>query len=276
VSTHAFPRLARTIAVVCLALGVLASLALVVFETSALARAATTPSRATVAPDRIASASATRAKRSTSPQRLAAEGGAMLAFPPLSVEHRGGESASAPALTVVYLHGIHGRAENGCPWFREGAEQLGWLVCPNANAALPGGAFSWGGGVGEQREVVARAERAAARAGASGETVLVGFSQGSFVAVDLVNAHLGRYRGLVLFSADVAPEAAHLRAAGVSRVVLGAGALDASFAPLQRAAARLRGEGMPVRFLDLGRIGHTYQTTNAGALAEAIAWAGGA
>jgi len=56
--------------------------------------------------------------------------------------------------------------------------------------------------------------------------------------------------------------------------VLAAGSLDASFAPLQRAAERLRREGMDVRFLDLGPIGHTYQTTDKEALRDAIAWAG--
>src|SRR5215207_6529888 len=36
-------------------------------------------------------------------------------------------AADAAKPTVVYLHGIHGRAENGCPWMRAGD---GWLVCP--------------------------------------------------------------------------------------------------------------------------------------------------
>jgi predicted esterase len=104
--------------------------------------------------------------------------------------------------------------------------------------------------------------------------VIVGFSQGAYVALDLVRARLGRYRGLVLIGADVEPAKVLLDAAGVGRIVLAAGALDASYAPLQRAAARLRREGMDVRFVDLGRIGHSYQTTDKEALRDAIAWAG--
>ena len=89
-----------------------------------------------------------------------------------------------------------------------------------------------------------------------------------------MRGHLGSYRGLVLIAADVAPDRALLEGAGVSRVVLAAGELDASFAPLRNAAARLAQEGFDVRFVSLGKIGHTYQTTEKEALRDAIVWAG--
>ena len=264
------PRLARKSAVVCAALT-----AVVVLVLAVTARASASPGaeqgRAHTVDDRgrAVRADVTRGKDLTQSIALRDDQGTILAFPP--------RASIAQPLTVVYLHGIHGRAENGCPWLREGASEIGWLVCPKANAHLANDTYSWAGTVLDQHAVVARAERAAQAQGAdaAGANVIVGFSQGAYVALDLVSAHLGHYRGLVLIGADVAPAKALLDAGGVGRIVLAAGSLDASFAPLQRAAARLQGEGMDVRFVDLGKIGHTYQTTDKEALRDAIAWAGG-
>ena len=264
------PRLARKSAVVCSALAAVVVLVLAV-TARAYAGAPLEPSHVHTVDgrDRTARADVTRGKEITQPLALRDDQGTILAFPP--------RAAIAQPLTVVYLHGIHGRAENGCPWLREGASQIGWLVCPAANTHLANDTYSWGGTVFDQRAVVARAERAAQAQGADAASanVIVGFSQGAYIAIDLVSAHLGHYRGLVLIGADVDPAKALLDAGGVGRIVLAAGSLDASFAPLQRAAARLQAEGMDVRFVDLGRIGHTYQTTDKEALRDAIAWAGG-
>ncbi|MBS2019217.1 MAG: hypothetical protein JST00_40505 [Deltaproteobacteria bacterium] len=267
--SHSSPRFARKIALVCLALVMsLAGLLGIVFSARA-AGASSARRQALVSAERTPRSTDVRGKYSATPTTIDAEGGPLLAFPP--------RVKGEKAITVVYLHGIHGLPQNGCPWLREGASEVGWLVCPAASSPLPNGTFSWGGSLADQHAVVARAERAAQRAGAerASSNVLVGFSQGSYLAVDLVNHRLGRYRGLVLLAADVDLTASALRDAGVSRVALGAGQLDGSYAPLRRTAERLRSEGFDVRFVDLGAIGHTYQTTETAALAGAIAWAGG-
>ena len=263
------PRLARKSAVVCAAL---AAVLVLVLAFTARARAVMRPEPATARAidghDRTGRSDGLRSKYSSTPIALHDAQGSILAFPPLP-------GATKP-LTVVYLHGIHGRAENGCPWLHEGASEIGWLVCPSGNEHLANDTYSWGGSVADQRAVVARAERAAQAEGADAASanVIVGFSQGAYVALDLVHARLGHYRGLALIGADVEPSKAALDSAGVTRIVLAAGALDASFGPLQRAAARLRREGVDVRFVDLGRIGHSYATTDKEALRDAIAWLG--
>jgi predicted esterase len=149
-------------------------------------------------------------------------------------------------------------------------------VCPEANERLSNGTFSWGGTIASQREVVARAERAAQAQGAdpSAANVLVGFSQGAYVALDLVHARLGHYRGLVLIGADVTPSRKLLQEGGIARIVLAAGDLDGASAPMKRAAEQLRREGVDVRFVSLGRIGHSYATPEKDALRDAIVWAG--
>lgn len=185
-------------------------------------------------------------------------------------------SVEAP-VTVIYLHGIQGRPEHGCQWFEADVTEIGWLVCPAANQKHPNGTFSWSGSASQKRETVARAEAAPAFDGtdAHEHKVIVGFSQGAYVALDLVRARLGRYRGLVLIGAEANVTRAELEAAGVSRLVLAAGRYDATFAPLERAATRLRKEGMAVRFIDLGTIGHSYVAKDRQALHDAIGWASG-
>ena len=180
----------------------------------------------------------------------------VLAYPPTN--------AGAP--TVVYLHGIHGRAENGCPWMRSGD---GWLVCPDP-AVKDGPGWSWTGRAKDDASIVHRAV-AATRSGAP--VVAVGFSQGAYVALDLVRANEARFHGLVLMGADVNPDAKTLRSAGVARVVLAASADEPWHSAVEKNAARLAREGIGCRFVSLGHVGHTYVAEDPAVDREAIAWA---
>jgi predicted esterase len=260
--------------------GVVLSVAAVLLGTSLVSRAAaSTDAReatAPPAPHTVAShvttlgTTETRGVYTSKPVTLRNDQGErLMAFPPA-------KSASARPMSVIYLHGAHARVENGCPWFRSGASELGWLVCPEGPEAQPNGTWSWGADLFAQKAVIERALRAAAAQGASTEPgVAVGFSQGSYVAVDLVKTHLARFRGLVLLGADVHPSAQTLRDAGVLRIAFGAGALDGAHDSLVEETRRLAGEGLETRFYDLGHIGHAYTAEDTTILRDAIAWAGG-
>lgn len=237
----------------------------------------------TVSNEKTFLAESTRSMYSSSPitlQNARVAGGLephreLLAFPPSAVA-----TAGAP-LTVVYLHGIHGRADRGCPYLREGASEVGWLVCPEAalrdGSSSFGTLWSWGGDVQKQSAIVNSAIKTAQANGASNEPgVAVGFSQGSYVTLDLVKTDAARFRGLVLLAGPEAhPSASALHAKGIKRVALGAGSLDAAYAPLRADVKRLRAEGMDARFFDLGKVGHTYAAENTAALHDAIVWAAG-
>jgi predicted esterase len=211
----------------------------------------------------------TRGVYTSKPVTLRTESGSLMAFPPA-------KSAARRPMSVIYLHGAHARVANGCPWFRSGASELGWLVCPEGVEAQPDGSWSWGADVFAQSAVVSRALRAAAANGASTEPgVAVGFSQGSYVAVDLIKTHQARFRGLVLLGADMHPNVQTLKDAGVVRVAIGAGALDGAHDSLVVEARRLQSEGLETRFVDLGHIGHAYTVADTAVLRDAIAWAGG-
>jgi predicted esterase len=194
----------------------------------------------------------------------------------------GGDTLSfAPAtqqpMTVVYLHGIHGKAENGCPHFRNGASEVGWLVCPKATEREADGRASWMLDVNANAATVSHALGAAVNEGASSEPgVAVGFSQGGYITMDLVKSGKVHFKGLVLIAApEQHPSAAKLHEMGVSRVVLAAGQRDAAYWPLKKDAQRLADEGMDVKFVDLGDVGHTYAAENTQGLHDAIVWAAG-
>ncbi len=178
---------------------------------------------------------------------------------------------------IVYLHGICGRAENGCPHFASGAAS--WLLCPHAPRACPGGGDSWGD-AREASATVLQAEGDLERAYASTKAlpgsgrILVGFSQGGYVARAIYGERPNAFRGMMVLGADVRFARADLERAGVRRVALGAGRFDATFAPLRRATEALAAEGFPVRFVDLGDVGHTYVAapTSALAISHALSW----
>jgi len=190
---------------------------------------------------------------------------------------RGHHASETHDVPVIYLHGAHGLAEKGCPWMRPGANEVGVLVCPEAIRPDVGGTWSWGGDVREQAVVVNGAlSTARARGASSDSAVAVGFSQGSYVALDLVKTHRASFRGLVLLGAEMHPSAERLCDGGVKRVVLGAGQLDGAHASMKEEAEVLgRASCLEVRFLDLGRVGHTYAAENTDGLRDAIVWAAG-
>lgn len=176
---------------------------------------------------------------------------------------------------IVYLHGICGRAENGCGHFASGAGA--WLLCPHAPNACAGGGESWGD-PRKAAEIVRGAESDLAAstrvpAGPHGR-ILVGFSQGGYVARAIYDERPSTFRGVMVLGADVRFNRAELERAGVRRVALGAGRFDATWAPLRRAWATLAAEGFPVRFVDLGDVGHTYVAApaSASAIPDALAW----
>lgn len=231
---------------------------------------ASTKARATFVIPKVGRTAARRDVDRVVATKLHTEEGALLAYAPA-------KSASQEPSTVVYLHGVRGLAERGCPHMRNGASAVGWLVCPEAIEKDEAGTYSWGADVFEQSAVVASALKAARAQGASAKPgVAVGFSQGGFVAIDLVTARLAKFRGLVILGADVHPNPKTLKAAGVVRIALGAGKADATYASLQGETSRLASEGIDARFFDLGDVGHTYAAENTQALRTAIAWAGGA
>jgi predicted esterase len=180
---------------------------------------------------------------------------------------------------TVMLHGMCGHPQSACAPFVDVSTMRGWLVCPRGEDPC-GGGTRWRLHGPDDAQLVEASVRATARehAGqvdASAPRVLVGFSLGGIAAVRIAQGSAGVYEGLVVIASQVHPDAELLEKAGVKRVVLAAGDLDMTSAPLQEDARRLAAQGLPTRFVSLGHFGHGYPADMEARMHEPMEWVSG-
>lgn len=221
----------------------------------ALVALAGSPREAAAAPHESSTPSAAPAKRT------------VLAFPP---ENRGGKQP-----VFVYLHGIVGGPERGCAEFARAVPTYGWLVCPHANVR-EGERYSWGGSIAEQWAVVRDATSQVAQepeVDPSAPIVLLGFSQGAYLAAQLVATYPSAIRAVVFVGANVRPNKATLEQSGVKKVAFAAGQYDETFGYMAESARQLERAGYRAQFRSLGKVGHTYVGDAEGAAMDSlISW----
>jgi predicted esterase len=209
------------------------------------------------------------------PEWVEAENAAGKAFvyPPQPLQ-----PAVARPVTVL-LHGMCGEPQSACGPFVDVATSRGWLVCPKAEDAC-GGGTSWRLYGHDDAKLVEASVQAidGEHHGAvdlAAPRVLVGFSLGGIAAVQIAQAGTGNYAGLVVIASQVHPDVAQLKKAGIKRVVLAAGDLDMTSAPLRKDARRLEAHGVPTRFVSLGRFGHGYPADMQERMREPMRWVAG-
>jgi predicted esterase len=129
-------------------------------------------------------------------------------------------------------------------------------VAPNVHAALDAAAAALPG----------RIDRS------SGGTMM-GYSNGAYFAVQIAQSEPGKWPSLVLLSMRLELDVARLLAAGVRRVVLGAGDKDAARDAMQALSGRLQEAGLPARFVSLGPGGHELPADVGLRLCDSVAWA---
>jgi predicted esterase len=192
--------------------------------------------------------------------------------------------ASSPRQTArpvtVMLHGLGGHPQNACSPFVDVATTRGWLVCPRGEDGYGTGA-KWrlrpreDAGVIEAT-VAALAAEHQGEVDASAPRILVGFSFGGMAAVQIAQgAPSGVYAGLVIIASQVHPDARALKRAGIKRVVLAAGDLDMTSAPLRSDARALDSSGVATRFVSLGVFGHGYPADMQERMREPMQWVAG-
>ncbi|MEO8877682.1 MAG: hypothetical protein ABI461_18965, partial [Polyangiaceae bacterium] len=196
--------------------------------------------------------------------------------PARGIATEGGPDTAKPL--TIFLHGICGNPGNGCPFFRDGATSTSWLLCPSAPTECQGGGATWSGPTTAQAATVASAEQKITAlypqfVDAKRPRVVIGFSQGGYIARNLIRAQPGKFRAAMFIGADIETTADEFRKAGISRVAFAAGRYDMMRKPLEKEAATLKAAGFPSRFVDLGAVGHTYAPAqNGDELRDAIAW----
>jgi predicted esterase len=273
-------RHARTMAMVCTAVGIAAMIAapLVRTATATTPTSATSPA-ATAKP--IASAAAVGeqpAPRARTPEEPAWEDAEAFAGKAFVYPPRGADGTESPRPVTVMLHGMCGHPQSACAPFVDVSTSRGWLVCPRGEDAC-GGGTRWRLNGPADGQLVEGSVRALVRShagevDASAPRVIVGFSLGGIAAVQIAQGTTGTYAGLVVVASQVHPDAAALKKAGVKRVVLAAGDLDMTSAPLQEDARILAAQGVPTRFVSLGHYGHGYPPDREERMREPMVWVG--
>jgi len=275
-------RHARTMAMVCTALGIAAMIVAPLARTAT----ATTPTAASAtaapAPTAIASAASvgeqpaarTRAPEVPAWEDAEAFAGKAFVYPPQAAD-----GTDAPRPVTVMLHGMCGHPQSACAPFVDVSTSRGWLVCPRGEDAC-GGGTRWRLNGPDDGQLVEGSVRALVRShdgevDASAPRVIVGFSLGGIAAVQIAQGTVGKYAGLVVVASQVHPDAAALKKAGVKRVVLAAGDLDMTSAPLQEDARTLAAQGVLTRFVSLGKYGHGYPPDMEEKMREPMRWVGG-
>jgi predicted esterase len=272
-------RAARTMATVCTAAGMAAMILAPLARTAeATAPGASVPGAAATAgaptSPPVASVGEQPPPRQHAPEAPAwveaeAPAGKAFVYPPQ------GESEAARPVTVM-LHGMCGAPQSACAPFVDVATSRGWLVCPRAEDAC-GGGTRWRLHGPDDGQLVEASVRALVRdhqgqVDAAAPRVIVGFSLGGIAAVQIAQGTTGQYVGLVVVASLVHPDASALKKAGVKRVVLAAGDLDMTSAPLQQDARTLAAQGVAARFVSLGRFGHGYPADMEERMREPMRW----
>jgi predicted esterase len=273
-------RKARTMAMVCTAVGMLAMVAAPMART-AMATVPTSTANPTSSPmtltDMAASLGEQAAERARIPEtptwvQAEAFAGKAFVYPPRGESER-------PRPVTIMLHGMCGDPQSACAPFVDVSTSRGWLVCPRALDAC-GGGTRWRLHGPDDGQLVEASVRAVARdhdedVDASAPRVIVGFSLGGIAAVQIAQAATGKYAGLVVVASLVHPDAAALKKAGVKRVVLAAGELDITNTPLQEDARTMTAQGMTTRFVSLGKFGHGYPPDMEERMREPMQWVAG-
>jgi predicted esterase len=191
-----------------------------------------------------------------------------VAFPPADTTN------ARPA--IVYLHGMWASPEDSCGFFEPAAAPFGFLVCPRGNAPLGDGRMWKGTYYTVAPQLHAALEAAgkqwAGKLDGAGAGTMMGYSNGAYFAAEVAASEPGKWTGLVLLSMRLELDVARLRAAGVRRMVLGAGDQDGARDSMMAQAEHANAGGLPTRFVSLGPGGHELTTDMGARFCDAVAW----
>lgn len=192
----------------------------------------------------------------------------ILAYPP---------SSTRAAPLMVMLHGMCDSPQNECPSFAVPSTSSRWLVCPRANLQCDGGGTIWSGDPRIRSSLVdSTVERMHAsfpgRFDDQAPATLVGFSLGSFMALDVAQRSNGQWKNLLLIGAKIEPDARLLKQAGVQNVLLASGDRDMMKWHMVGVASQLQRRGVRATYMSLGNVGHWFAADMDAWLASAMQW----
>lgn len=167
---------------------------------------------------------------------------------------------------LMFLHGRGGNPEEDCRKWAKVGTQIGWVVCPQGPEDRGGGARAWNNSVPAGKEIT-EAAISALRAKYKGRVmtrnnVLIGFSEGAFIAMQLgVNDPVRWSRWLILAANDQywwgdAPQKLVENRGKVRRVYLFTGEGDEVAENTKRVADLVKKAKIPVKLKIAPGTGH--------------------
>jgi predicted esterase len=185
--------------------------------------------------------------------------------------------AEAKKPVIVMLHGMCDTPENECNAFHPAVANVGFLVCPRANGACGNGGAIWRGSPESKRALVddsltALGTQFGSSAIIDRDATLIGFSQGAYLAVDMVKRSKGPWSSLILIGASIEVDARTLREAGILRVLLAAGDYDGARPAMKKTTSELVHAGFDAKFASLGPVGHQFAPDMNAWMKDALEW----
>jgi predicted esterase len=166
---------------------------------------------------------------------------------------------------VMYLHGRGGNPAEDCRKWARVATQFGWVVCPSGATLTESGGRSWSNGAADAQRIVdatleALRDKYKGRVTARGH-VLVGFSEGAFVAMNVGLKDQRTWpRWLILGASDAywgdVSEPLSKASRKVERVVLLTGQSDGVAPNTVRVGETLKKFKVPVQVKLVAGMGH--------------------
>jgi predicted esterase len=179
---------------------------------------------------------------------------------------------------VMMLHGMCGMPTRTCSYIDKAGTKHGWLVCPKAQAQCPsGGGSIWFGDTKHTTktidETLSVLQTTYPHQIDNNHSILVGFSQGAYVASLEAMSGKHSWKGVILLASSVNLSPTKLREAGIQRVLLAAGDLDQTARSMKTTTRYLQKNGIEATYWSLGNIGHTFPKNFNAWLSRAIEWA---
>ena len=167
---------------------------------------------------------------------------------------------------IVYLHGRGSNPEDDCRKWAKVATQFGWVLCPQGPDDRGGGARAWDNNAVLGQEIVGKS-LAALHAKYRGRVktrgnVLIGFSEGAFIAMQLgIHEPKTWSRWLILAANDQywwgdAPGLLHDERRDIRKVYLLTGQNDGVAENTARVAEIVKAQKIPLRVKIAPGIGH--------------------
>jgi pimeloyl-ACP methyl ester carboxylesterase len=179
------------------------------------------------------------------------------------------KGATGTTMRMVFLHGRCTHAQGYVQAFQFAANKRGSVVAPQGDVVCDGAFRRWTPDPVLQDRRIEAAFRAAGDDGELSELVVIGYSQGEYLAEKLLERFPKRYTRAVLMGAPSVPSVQRLR--GLRGAVMISGELD-SRDLMKQGARLLQSVGVPAIYMEMPGARHAQIVDGERVMEDALSW----